>query len=272
MTKKTAFRMDTIHKENTVVKDRALTAFKHYTSAFDQSNIQIANKIRHTRHVAKNCERIAMALGGNSELAWLIGVLHDIGRFEQIRVVHGYDDSKGIDHGDYGECLLFEEGKIREFITDDSADEIIRKAVKYHNKYGLPDGLSNKELIYCNIIRDADKIDNFRGFHENDFYSFHERTPEEVQHSHISDAVVDCFSRHETIPFEQIASAADFFLIPYALIFGIIYDESMRIIDEQGYYTRMLDFDFGYPENREKFEFIKKEIKEYRERVFKNHT
>ena len=32
----------------TVVKDRALTAFKHYTSAFDQSNIQIANKIRHT--------------------------------------------------------------------------------------------------------------------------------------------------------------------------------------------------------------------------------
>ena len=253
MTKKSAFRMETIHDENPAVKDRALTAFKHYTSAFDQSNIQIANKIRHTWHVAENSERIAAALGCNAELAWLIGILHDIGRFEQIRVVHGYDDSKGIDHGDYGECLLFEEGKIREFIADDSADEIIRKAVKYHNKYGLPDGLSNKELVYCNIIRDADKIDNFRGFHENDFYFFHERTPEEVQHSHIQ-------------------SAADIFLIPYALIFGIVYDESIQIADEQGYYKKMLDFEFIGNENREKFEFIKKEIKQYRGRVFKNHT
>ena len=149
---------------------------------------------------------------------------------------------------------------------------IIRKAVKYHNKYGLPDGLSNKELVYCNIIRDADKIDNFRGFHENDFYSFHERTPEEVQSSHISDGVVDCFMHHETIPFKVIQSAADFFLIPYALIFGIVYDESIQIADEQGYYKKMLDFEFIGNENREKFEFIKKEIKQYRGRVFKNHT
>ena len=100
-----------------------------------------------------------MALGCNAELAWLIGILHNIGRFEQIRAVHSYDDSNGIDHGDYGESLLFEEGKIREFIADDSADEIIRNSVKYHNKYELPDGLSNKELVYCNIIRDADKAD-----------------------------------------------------------------------------------------------------------------
>ena len=67
MTKKSAFRMETIHDENPAVKDRALTAFKHYTSAFDQSNIQIANKIRHTWHVAENSERIAAALGSKIE-------------------------------------------------------------------------------------------------------------------------------------------------------------------------------------------------------------
>ena len=114
MTRMTAFRSEMIHNEDVVIKAKALTAFKHYTSAFDQSNFQVANKIRHTWHVADHCERIASELGCNAELAWLIGVLHDIGRFEQIRVVHGYDDSKGIDHGDYGESLLFEEGIIRE--------------------------------------------------------------------------------------------------------------------------------------------------------------
>ena len=250
-----------IHNEDVVVKAKALTAFKHYTSAFDQSNFQVANKIRHTWHVADHCERIASELGCNTELAWLIGVLHDIGRFEQIRVVHGYDDSKGIDHGDYGESLLFEEGIIREFISDESADEIIRKAVKYHNKYELPDSLTGEEQLYCNIIRDADKIDNFRGFHENDFYSFHERTPEEAQFSQISDEIVGCFMRHETIPFKVVQSAADFFLIPYALIFGITYDESMQIVYEQEYYRKMLDFEFISVENRRKFESIKKEIR-----------
>ena len=89
MTKKTALRMETIHNKNTVVKDRALTAFKHYTSAFDQSNIQIANKIRHTWHVAENSERIAAELGCNEELAWRIGVLHDLAWLEQLRVAQG---------------------------------------------------------------------------------------------------------------------------------------------------------------------------------------
>ena len=265
MTKKKALRTEKTHDDVIVVKDRVKTVFQHYTSAFDQSNLQVVNKIRHTWQVADNCEKIASAMGCNSELAWLIGILHDIGRFEQIRVVHGYDDSKGIDHGDYGKHLLFEDGKIREFLSDESADEIISKAVKYHNKYELPSSISGEELLYCNVIRDADKIDNFRGFHENDFYSFHERTPEEVQCSQISDAVINCFLSHKTIPFKVIQSAADFLLIPYALIFGIIYNESMQLVEEQGYYRKMLDYEFISAENSEKFEVIKREIRTHLE-------
>ena len=71
-------------------KDLVASAFCSYTSAFDSSNLQIANKIRHTWHVAENCSVIASSLAADAPLAWLIGVLHDIGRFEQIRVIHGY--------------------------------------------------------------------------------------------------------------------------------------------------------------------------------------
>ena len=124
-------------------KDLVTSAFCSYTAAFDSSSLQIANKIRHTWHVAENCSVIASSLAADAPLAWLIGVLHDIGRFEQIRVVHGYDDNLGLDHGDYGAKLLFEDGWIRRFLPDPSADEIIRKAVQYHNKYALP--LSKKK-------------------------------------------------------------------------------------------------------------------------------
>lgn len=195
-------------------RDLIKSAFHTYISAFDASNLQVNNKIRHTWHVAENCQFIAQALSVDEDLAFLIGVLHDIGRFEQIRVVHGYDDSKGIDHGDYGANLLLEQHLLRRFITDTTEDELIRKAVKYHNKYELPDELSQRERIYCQIVRDADKIDNFSGFHENDFFSFHERTPEQVQDSIISDEIVTYFARHSTIPFSKIKTAADFFLIP----------------------------------------------------------
>ena len=247
-------------------KDLVISAFCSYTSAFDSSNLQIANKIRHTWHVAENCSVIASSLAADADLAWLIGVLHDIGRFEQIRVVHGYDDSLGLDHGDYGAKLLFEDGWIRRFLPDPSADEIIRKAVRYHNKYALPPSLSPEELLYAQVVRDADKIDNFRGFHENDFYSFHERTEREVQESLISDEIVQCFLRHETIPFELIRSPADFFLIPYALYFGLVYPASRRLADEQGNYRRMLDYRFESEENRTRFELIRQAILEEKSR------
>ncbi len=244
-------------------RDLIKTAFHTYISGFDASNLQVYNKIRHTWHVAENCQFIAQALSVDENLAFLIGVLHDIGRFEQIRVVHGYDDSKGIDHGDYGANLLLEQHLLREFIADTTEDELIRKAVKYHNKYELPDGLSQMERVYCQIIRDADKIDNFRGFHENDFFSFHERTPEQVQDSIISDEIVTCFVQHRTIPFSKIKTAADFFLIPYALYFGLVYDPSRGLALKQGNYEKMLEFVFEKPENREKFDLIKREIREH---------
>ena len=247
-------------------KDLVTSAFCSYTSDFDSSNLQIANKIRHTWHVAENCSVIASSLAADADLAWLIGVLHDIGRFEQIRVVHGYDDNLGLDHGDYGAKLLFEDGWIRRFLTDPSADEIIRKAVQYHNKYALPPSLSPEELLYAQVVRDADKIDSFRGFHENDFYSFHERTEREVQESRISDEIVQCFLRHETIPFELIRSPADFFLIPYALYFGLVYPASKRLADEQGNYRKMLDYRFESEENRTRFAIIKQAILEEKSR------
>ena len=241
------------------------SVFSDYVSSFDESNLQVANKIRHTWHVAANGERVAASLDADPDLAWLIGVLHDIGRFEQIRVVRGYDDGKGLDHGDYGARLLFEENFIRDFVSNPSADSVIENAVKYHNKYSLPAALKSEESLYCNIVRDADKIDNFRGFHENDFYSFHERTEEEVQSSLISDEILDCFLRHETIPFRLIRSAADFFLIPYALYFGLVFPASRELTEEQGNYRRMLDYAFRNPENSAKFEVIRQAITAYRE-------
>ena len=53
-------------------------------------------------------------------LAELIGLLHDIGRFEQIKNYHTFLDKESIDHAEYGNKILFEDDLIRNFITEDN--------------------------------------------------------------------------------------------------------------------------------------------------------
>ena len=247
-------------------RQRVLLAFYNYTDNFNSDNLQICNKKTHTLHVADNSEFIAKELQlpeRDVDLAWLIGILHDIGRFEQVKQINSYNDRTGLDHAALGVKILFQERMIEQFIDSLHDEDIMKSAISYHNRLNLPQSLNDREYLFCNIIRDADKADIFRGFHENDFVSFHERTFEEIQQSEISDGVMNCFREHRTIPVEIVRSAADFFLIPYALYFGIVFDCSRQLVDDQGYYKRMLDFRFLDKMNQNRFEMIKHEITEY---------
>ena len=44
----------------------------------------------------------------------------------------------------------------------DQYDNIIKKAIYNHNKYKIEENLNDVELLHRKIIRDADKLDNFR--------------------------------------------------------------------------------------------------------------
>lgn len=66
----------------------AKKAFKDYVASFDINNSKIRLKIEHTYKVVEACEYIAKDLKLNEEdinLAKLIGLLHDIGRFKQLK-------------------------------------------------------------------------------------------------------------------------------------------------------------------------------------------
>ena len=62
--------------------------FEKYLDEYDREDEQICLKIVHTYGVVKYAGEIARKMecsGEDVELAELIGLLHDIGRFEQIR-------------------------------------------------------------------------------------------------------------------------------------------------------------------------------------------
>ena len=86
-------------------REKALAAFQEYTDRYDSSRDMIRLKIEHTYRVCGLCQQIARSLDLPEEevdIAWLTGLLHDVGRFEQQRVYGTFTDADSIDHAKYG--------------------------------------------------------------------------------------------------------------------------------------------------------------------------
>ena len=132
-----------------------------YTDKYNENEVMIERKVKHSLRVMENAKRIAKTLELSEEdinLATLIGVLHDIGRFEQQKRANTYSDTKsGIDHGDLGAEILIKEREIEKYVVDTKYYPIIEKAVRNHNKYKIEEGLTDREKLFCFIARDADK-------------------------------------------------------------------------------------------------------------------
>lgn len=136
--------------------------FEKYVSAYDLNNEKIKNKYNHSIRVMELSEKYAKALGFSQEdveLARLIGLLHDFGRFEQLRVYDSYDDKNTIDHADYSVVQLFDKGEIVKYTKNEGDYDLIRFAIKNHNKLYIENTDSERKLMYAKLIRDVDKID-----------------------------------------------------------------------------------------------------------------
>ena len=117
----------------------AKKAFENYLNDYDPKNEKIKLKIVHTYGVMECSKKITedMKLSAEDcELAQIIGLLHDIGRFEQLKCYNSFEPET-MDHAAFGVRILFEERLIRRFVEEDKWDEIIKTAIGHHSDYCL---------------------------------------------------------------------------------------------------------------------------------------
>ena len=247
-------------------RNHVLNEFKTYVADYDISDDKIRLKVVHTYKVAENSERIAESLGLNSDdtdLAWLIGMLHDIGRFEQLRRYHTFIDADSIDHAKFGADLLFEEGLVRKFISDTCYDDVIEASIRAHNAYVLEEDKDDRTLMFCKILRDADKIDIFRVNSEFPKEVIYDTTSEELRVSELTDEVVEASLKHTTVLRSLKKTPADNIIGHASLVYGIYYPGSMRLLKEQGYIDDLMRTRNDNPETNRKLELAFAEVKKY---------
>ena len=100
-------------------RERVKNTFAEYTSGYNATDQKIKLKIDHTYRVAELCELIASDLKLDeyeTDVAWLTGMLHDVGRFEQIKRYNTFNDAQSVDHANFGADLLFKEGLIDTYV------------------------------------------------------------------------------------------------------------------------------------------------------------
>lgn len=251
-------------------KIKAQKEFKKYVEKYDITNEKISFKVAHTYRTAEVAEQIAKSVTTNEndiDLAWIIGLLHDIGRFEQLRVYDTFNDMISIDHADFGVKLLFEDKLIERFIDERKYDDIIYKAIKNHNKYRIEEGLNNKELLHAKIIRDADKTDIFE-VHVKDIeaseHILHDE--EKLKKEFITPEVLEDFLQHKSGDKKKIKNDIDQFVIEISFIYDYNFKKGLEIIKERNYIPRKFKILDGCEETKEQRELIKREILSYLEK------
>lgn len=269
--------------EQKIDRKRVKQAFAQYVKRYDAEDEKILLKILHTYRVAEVSEKIAGGLGlsaYDTDLAWLIGMLHDIGRFEQLRRYDTFVDAESIDHAHFGVELLFEDGLIRDYVEDwsagmekrpgDSDFYVIRTAIWNHSAYRIEEGLDERTLLFCKIIRDADKVDIFKVAHDTSIEALYRCTPEEFRNAAVSPEVIQAYREEHAVLRSLKKTPVDFLVGHIALVFELEFPISCKITWEQGYLQKLLSFQSDLPETAMVFQDMRKQMEAFYQRRMKD--
>ena len=216
--------------------------FLNYTDSFlsepnaDKENILL--KKQHTLRVCDNMALISTELSDNDQLIALASaLLHDVGRFEQLKRYGTFSDFKSEDHASLGVRVLKELGTLH-FLAPDEA-KLIVTAIENHNKAQVASGLSSRTLQICNLLRDADKLDIWKvviGYYKK---GSEKQNPTLVHHlptgKDVSYKVYQTLNNQEIVSFSILESVIDLKLVQMGWIYDINTPKALKLVIERGY-------------------------------------
>ncbi|MGN0876584.1 MAG: HD domain-containing protein [Kiritimatiellia bacterium] len=196
-------------------------------------------KLVHTRKVVEAACAIAKGEGFDAPTARACeaaALLHDTGRYEQLRVYNTFRDSDSVDHAVFSHDIVKEKGWLDGWEDKDA----ILAAVLYHNRREIPEGLDPLTLACSRTVRDADKLDIFRVLEDqiattdwrHDAKAFWNLPTTAAPNPVVAEAIRE----GRPVDYQNIKSLADFVLIQVGwMVSGLEYATSRRLCAARGH-------------------------------------
>lgn len=262
-------------------KEKALEVFDQYVNLYDVTDIKIKLKIDHTYRVAEIAEKIGGSVGADPDFSWFLGLLHDIGRFEQLKRYQTFIDRDSVDHAELGADILFSDGMIDAFPVDafmlqrpgdDKYDamHIIETVIRLHNKLELPSRLDDTTLLYCRILRDADKVDIMRVLTEPPYDERNERIVKDSGEGRTDLAgedVMRCVQKHCCVPRSIVRTDFESLISQCCMCFELCFPISREIVRKQGYLDLLMNLPVADHRMASQLDTLRVEMKKARESV-----
>ena len=141
----------------------------------------------------------------------------------------------------------------------------IVKAILNHNKLSLDEtGMSEREILHCKIIRDADKTDNFRVKANDRFEDMFNSSQDKLDNSTITDKIYNDFMNNKVIISSERVTDMDFWISYVAYIFDYNFVSGLKYIEEKNYINILIDrIDYKVEDTKIKMENVRMHALEY---------
>ena len=212
--------------------------FDEYIKKYDMNIPAINYKYYHSYRVMDNMVVLAKSMNlplCDIELAKCIGLLHDIGRFEQYKRFESFDDSN-MDHGDYGEEIIKKEKALKYFNINKKDYEVVYKAIRNHNKYEIEPNLTKRELLFTKMIRDADKLDILYALNNSEIKSIIYEDDSEIR-----DEIKQQFFDHRLVKRDSLLTTNENIVVIFSFIYDFNFNLSLDLIKHKKYYDKIYE-------------------------------
>lgn len=221
-----------------------------YMKSFYSDDAQVQQGIlikeKHTGYVTANCVELAKFLRlptHDIELAEIIGLFHDVGRFRQYSVYKTFNDADSEDHADLALKVIDE----LKFFTELAAQDydVVKFAIQNHNKKIVAPINDERKNLFAKIIRDADKLDIYRVLEPFLAQENADKMPQFVKANSrliadISPDFVENFVTGKQADYKLIRTNGDRKIVRLMWLYDINFSWTMRKIVERGYIEKIV--------------------------------
>ena len=223
--------------------------YKLISSAYDMKNPKIIGKYWHSLNVAYLMAKYAEDVGANSELAFAIGLLHDMGRFYQVTFYNTFSDLESVDHAAVGVKKIDECDLYKYFGILPVYENVVREAILNHSKYQILKEPNTKEdLIQTKLLRDCDKLAILDQYVKIPIHEIKESVGKDEK---INSLVLESMRKGNLCNYQDIKNKLDEICYYMSYIYDMNYDVTYKEL--LSYVRIILDF---YKKD-ERFEVVK---------------